>query len=97
MRSDVSENAKKRNPLRLRSGLRLTRLRGNGVMIGYELRGPSPESSTLADVASASRQLAAAFMHLHSTPPEPTPIERESYITILTASLGYLKWRSRSK
>jgi len=64
MRSDVSENAEKRNPLRLRSGLRLTRLRGNGVMIGYELRGPSPESSTLADVASASRQLAAAFMHL---------------------------------
>jgi hypothetical protein len=40
MRSDVSENAEKRNPLRLRSGLRLTRLRGNGVMIGYELRGP---------------------------------------------------------
>jgi hypothetical protein len=33
MRSDVSENAEKRNPLRLRSGLRLTRLRGNGVMI----------------------------------------------------------------
>ena len=30
-------------------------LRGNGVMIGYELRGPSPESSTLADVASASK------------------------------------------
>jgi type IV secretion system protein TrbE len=60
-------------------------LRGNGVMIGYELRGPSPESSTLADVASASRQLAAAFMHLgtgdmvhviYHRQPAPEPPER---------------------
>jgi hypothetical protein len=39
-------------------------LRGNGVMLGYELRGPSPESSSLADVAQRSRQFAAALLHL---------------------------------
>ena len=39
-------------------------LRGNGVMVGYNLTGPSPESSTLADIASCSRQLADALLHL---------------------------------
>ena len=55
---------KKEIPFGFAQGFGSLALRGNGVMIGYELRGPSPESSTLADVASASRQLAAAFMHL---------------------------------
>src|SRR6516164_9033957 len=39
-------------------------LRANGVMVGYNLTGPSPESSTLADIASCSRQLAGALLHL---------------------------------
>jgi type IV secretion system protein VirB4 len=39
-------------------------LRGNGVTVGYALSGPSPESSTLADVASCSRQFAGALLHL---------------------------------
>lgn len=38
-------------------------LRGNGIMVGYEMRGPSPESSSIADVDAASRQLAAALVH----------------------------------
>jgi type IV secretion system protein TrbE len=39
-------------------------LRGNGVTVAYNLVGPPPESATLADLASASRQLAGAFLHL---------------------------------
>jgi type IV secretion system protein VirB4 len=61
-------------------------LRGNGVMVGYDLHGPSPESSTLADVASASRQLAGALVHLgtgdmaqviYHRLPAPEPPERQ--------------------
>src|ERR1700746_2281677 len=61
-------------------------LRGQGVMVGYNLCGPSPESSTLADIASCSRQLASAFLHLgtndmvqviYNRLPAPEPPERE--------------------
>jgi type IV secretion system protein VirB4 len=38
--------------------------RGNGITIGYQVTGPSPEVSDLADLASRSRQLASAFVHL---------------------------------
>jgi type IV secretion system protein TrbE len=39
-------------------------LRGNGITVAYELAGPSPEVSDLADLASRSRQLAGAMVHL---------------------------------
>ena len=39
-------------------------LRGNGITIAYELAGPSPEVSDLDDLASRSRQLAGALVHL---------------------------------
>ncbi len=61
-------------------------LRGNGVTIGYNLVGPSPEVSDLADLASRSRQLAGAFVHLgtgdmvqviYDREPAPEPPPRE--------------------
>ena len=59
--------------------------RGNGVTVGYELVGPSPEVSDLADIASRSRQLAGALVHLgtgdmvqviYNRQPAPEPPER---------------------
>lgn len=61
-------------------------LRGNGVTIGYDLAGPSPEVSDIADLASRSRQLAGAMVHLGSGDmiqviynrlPAPEPPQRE--------------------
>ncbi|MBV8056335.1 MAG: hypothetical protein JO071_13960, partial [Deltaproteobacteria bacterium] len=61
-------------------------LRGNGVMVGFNLVGPSPEISDLADLASRSRQLAGAFVHLgtgdmvqviYHRQPAPEPPERQ--------------------
>jgi type IV secretion system protein TrbE len=60
--------------------------RGNGITIGWQLTGPSPEVSDLADLASRSRQLAAAFVHLgtgdmaqfiYHRVPAPEPPARE--------------------
>ena len=39
-------------------------LRGDGLMVGYELTGPSPETCSETQVASRSQQLADAFRHL---------------------------------
>jgi type IV secretion system protein VirB4 len=61
-------------------------LRGNGISVAYNLVGPSPESATLADIASCARQLAAAFVHLGTNDmvqilfhrqPAPEPPQRE--------------------
>jgi type IV secretion system protein TrbE len=61
-------------------------LRGNGLSIAYELRGLSPESSTLADIAACARQLAGALLHLgtndmiqvvYHRQPAPEPPERK--------------------
>ena len=60
-------------------------LRGNGVTVAYEFIGPSPEVSDLADLASRSRQLAGALVHLgtgdmvqitFNREPAPVPPER---------------------
>jgi type IV secretion system protein TrbE len=60
-------------------------LRGQGITVGRGLRGPSPEVSDLADLATRSRQLAAAFVHLstgdvvqliYHREPAPEPPER---------------------
>jgi len=56
------------------------------ISIGYELIGPSPEVSDLADLASRSRQLAGALFHLgtgdmvqvtYNRQPAPEPPARE--------------------
>lgn len=41
-------------------------MRGSGILQGYSITGPSPESYTPHEVAALSRQLAAAFTHLGS-------------------------------
>src|SRR5215469_9566301 len=61
-------------------------LRGNGVTIGYNMVGPSPEVSGLADLAARARQFAAAFVHLgtgdmvqaiYHREPAPEPPQRQ--------------------
>jgi type IV secretory pathway VirB4 component len=61
-------------------------LRGNGVTVGYNMVGPSPEVSDLANLATRSRQLAAALVHLgtgdfvqviYHREPAPEPPERQ--------------------
>src|SRR5690348_14921952 len=39
-------------------------LRGNGITVAYDVIGPSPEVSDLPNLASRSRQLAGAMVHL---------------------------------
>lgn len=61
-------------------------LRGNGITIGYQLSGPSPEVSDLADLVARSRQLAGAMVHLgtgdilqviYNRLPAPEPPKRQ--------------------
>jgi type IV secretory pathway VirB4 component len=60
--------------------------RGNGITVAYELIGHPPESASMVDLASYSRQLAGAFVHLgtgdivqiiYHRKPAPAPPERQ--------------------